>query len=99
MCEASFPNSIDFSCGFQLNLSAGTRSRHLRVVAASCFISAIRAEAMLFDVAAGLVLILVVSLSLIEGFGYYSTMLHKCNSGSHCLLSTSGAAGPFLTTA
>src|SRR5438874_13348226 len=35
-CVASPPSVIDFSCGFQLNLSSGTRSRVLRVLAISC---------------------------------------------------------------
>src|SRR5437588_1278638 len=35
-CVASPPSVIDFSCGFQLNLSSGTRSNVLRVFAISC---------------------------------------------------------------
>src|ERR1700751_264893 len=33
-CKASCPAVIDFSCGFQLNLSSGKRSRNLRVTGA-----------------------------------------------------------------
>ena len=35
MCRASTPSDIDFGCGFHSSLSAGTRSRTRRVVAAS----------------------------------------------------------------
>src|SRR5437016_2058024 len=35
-CVASPPSVIDFSCGFQLNLSSGTRSSVFRVLAISC---------------------------------------------------------------
>src|SRR6266566_6057438 len=35
MCVASAPIAIDFSCGFQPNLSCGTRSNVLRVFAIS----------------------------------------------------------------
>src|ERR1017187_9002620 len=35
MCTARAPISNDFGCGLKLNLSAGIRTRHLRVVAIS----------------------------------------------------------------
>jgi hypothetical protein len=35
MCMASFPSDIDFTCGCQAGLSAGTRSSSVRVVAVS----------------------------------------------------------------
>jgi hypothetical protein len=55
--RSELANPIDFSCGFQLNLSAGIRERHSRVVFASCSISPIKAALMFRDVAALLVLI------------------------------------------
>ena len=36
MWETSWPNVNDFSCGFQLKCSSGTRSSILRVLAISC---------------------------------------------------------------
>jgi len=41
VCKASCPNVIDLGCGFQVNLSSGTRPSTRLVIRASCSSSAL----------------------------------------------------------
>src|SRR5262249_16811994 len=74
------PIGIDFSCGFQSNLSAGMRSRTALVVLPSFSNSAIRAAAMLFVLVAVVPIVYLLTFELVlVSLSFIAQRFHRCN--------------------